>query len=692
MKKIEWAFILLAFLLALFIRLNYNDDLFSFNLATANFDAGDYHWLAKNLCRLRDYHAFWGTGHDYHIMRLPGQPLYMALVYSIFGMHFFALRLVDTTLSALSAVMVYLIVRDLAGRKAALLAMVLAVFYRPAVYFSTRLFSENLFCFLMLLMIYVMSNYRDRGWAYAIGGVISGYLILTRPMWMGTVPFLLVWIIVIARDHRFRKSLYFLVSLLYILVPWVIYCIIALQMGLSLSMFSCSIGAENTWSAHNPDVGDFTQMGAKPGRYAEHEWTQLTLLRMENYKLSEVEYVNKLTNEAKRFLLADPLRCIRLGIKRLYRSWLGSGIMDGQGTIFEDTGKNPYGVIYLKNRIFNPAVYFGDEEILEQFIVNRRLHILGLHIPLISFEGTFYLLILSLIFCVVINLNHFFSRAGGFLRGFSLILLIIVGYSAINVFGIPIQRYRLPVGYLIVILAGTSLACAGAPLFRFVKSVLNRVGIKSPSSQCNYDVTQSRGKRSWKIIFSVAVIIVIIIMARFVYNLSVFRSSLIQSCAYKRSTHEILSLMSYDASKILPSLNYQTVWRRQMEGVGDLGDLLGKTVLWKGEATWIHTPTRADFKGEVYLAEAQKKFAPQMKDPGFFRLIVDSYESPGSIGSGRAVVISSQEALASLKEGDHVAVLGKISGTEYQYGVSSIIVCGENIFRLDEIKFEDNSG
>jgi len=116
------------------------------------------------------------------------------------------------------------------------------------------------------------------------------------------------------------------------------------------------------------------------------------------------------------------------------------------------------------------------------------------------------------------------------------------------------------------------------------------------------------------------------------------------------------------------------------------------TVLWKGEATWIHTPTRADFKGEVYLAEAQKKFAPQMKYPGFFRLIVDSYESPGSIGSGRAVVIASQEALTSLKEGDHIAVLGKISGTEYQYGVSSVIICEENIFRLDEIKLEDNSG
>jgi hypothetical protein len=70
-----------------------------------------------------------------------------------------------------------------------------------------------------------------------------------------------------------------------------------------------------------------------------------------------------------------------------------------------------------------------------------------------------------------------------------------------------------------------------------------------------------------------------------------------------------------------------------------------------------------------------------MAEPGFFRLIVDSYRDPDYIGSGDAIVIASAAALERLREGDSVAVLGKIAGTDLVVG--SMIVCADDMLVLD---------
>jgi hypothetical protein len=679
MGKLKWIFILVLFLAACIVRISYNDNLFAFDLKTANYDGVDYHWLAKNLCRLRGYHTFFGTGHDYHLLRSPGYPLYIALVYCLGGMHFWTLRIVDTVLSSLSVLVVCLIARNLAGRKAGAIAAALAVFYRPAIYYATRIFSENLFCLLLLALVYLMSFYRDRKWALMLGGGISGYMILTRPAWISVVPFILAWIL-LSCYRRKTAFVCFILAQVIVLLPWIIYCAMSLGMPPSPVIFSSSLGAENTWAAHNPRIGDFTQLGASPGRLLEHEWSQLALRRFRDYELSETEYIRRLNREARQFFRRDPLRCLRLGAKRVYRAWLGSGIMDGQGTILPDTGQNPYGVIYWKQRIFNPEAYVGDSEVVEQLMFNRTIRIAGIRIPLISFEGIFYVLVLGLIWCALVNIRHPLKRFAEVISQSALLLLIVLGYGLTNIFGITIQRYRFPLDYVLIIFSGIALSCAVEPLFRFIRVILARLGVSIPDGEIASSSVHScrgGGRLAKRLLLA---IVVIVLVGRIAQNLYGFRSQLREHCAIKLSDEDILSHMGYNEREVPPGPDYKTAWRRQMEGMGDLGELLGREILLRGEVTWINLPSPDEFNGEVYLAEARQRFGTQIQDPIYCMLIVDSYKSMDSIGSGKIIVVAPRSMLQPLKDGDSVAVMGRIGGTDYIVG--SMILCAERIVSL----------
>lgn len=678
-QKAYCACLALGFVLAFAVRISFNDDLSGMDLTCGNYDGMEYHWLANNLCRGRGLHAFSDGGYDYRMLRPPGYPLYIAAVYCIAGMRFLFLRIADTLFSALSAVLAALIARELAGRKAALIALALAVFYRPAVFFATRIFSENLFCFLMLLSILLLIRRRGTPWACAVAGGLSGCLVLTRPVWLGVLPFVLAWIAA-SRGRRLVRSACLLLGVAAATAPWAAYCRATLGMPVSSETFSSLRGAYGAWLAYNPAAGDYTQRGPEHGRDLEHEWAQLTFLRFRNWRLPEAEYLAAVSGEASRFFRADPRRCVTLGVKRVYRAWLGSGLLDGQGTILPDTGENPYGIIYWKGRIFDPAVYLGDTEIIEQLPFRRELRILGVHVPLLSFEGVFYLMVLGLLACAMFNARHLPGRGAAAARRYSLLLLIAASYTAANVVAVTIQRFRFPLEYLVIVIAGGAIACALSPFFRFLGATLRVLGIwidggpegtpRGPALRIPPNTALLAGAA-----------VAAALATRCAWSLRGFHESVRAQCAVRVTDADLLSRMGRGPAEAHGAPAYRSVWERQMEGAGDLGGMLGKEILWRGEATWINPPSRADFQGEYYLQRAQARFMPGMKNPGFFRLIVDSYRDPDSIGAGEAIVVASGTALDRLKEGDHVAVLGRLGGTDFVVG--SMIVCAEEIRVVD---------
>lgn len=677
-RNIYLAFLALGFIAAFAVRILFNDDLSGMDLSCGNYDGVDYHSIAKNLLRGRGCRTFSDSAYDYRLLRPPGYPLYIAAVYCISGMSFLSLRIADVSLSALAAVMTALVARELAGRKAALISLLLAAFYRPAAFFATRIFSENLFCFLMLLSLLLLIRRKGAWWACAVTGALSGFLILTRPVWLGVLPVILAWLVA-SRGRRLVRAACFLACVAAVLAPWALCCRATLGIPVSPFIFSSLRGLYNTWLAHNPEAGDFTQRGPEEGRNMEHEWTLLTFLRFKNWRLPEAEYMALVSAETARFFRADPRRCLALGVKRVYRSWLGSGILDGQGTILPDTGRNPYGILYWKGRIFDPAVYLGDTEVIEQIPFRRELRILGVHVPLLSFEGVFYLMVFGLLACAALNARHLFRSGAEALQRYSVLLTVVLAYTVANVASITLQRFRFPLEYIVIVIAGAGIACALSPIFRFLGAGLRTLGFRPLAG----DPEPPRPSRSrlplaaWRFTGAVVALGVAVSCA---CHLRSFRAELAARCAVHASDADLLSRMGRGPAESRGTVAYRDAWKRQMEGAGDLGAMLGGTVLWRGEATWINPPSRADFQGEYYLQRAQARFSPGMKNPGFFRLVVDSYRDPDSVGSGLAIVVAPALALERLREGDHVAVLGRLGGTDYVVG--SMIVCAEQIFVL----------
>lgn len=106
----------------------------------------------------------WGDDHAYDAiaMRLVtkqqpgssfyplGYPVFLALIYEVFGRHLFLVRLFQGALGAATCVLTYRLGSKVLGDRVGRLAGVLSVFYPGLVYMSWRIMAETLFIFLLM--------------------------------------------------------------------------------------------------------------------------------------------------------------------------------------------------------------------------------------------------------------------------------------------------------------------------------------------------------------------------------------------------------------------------------------------------------------------------------------------------------------------------------------------------------------
>ncbi len=118
--------------------------------------------------------------------RPPGYPYFLAAVYTLFGHDLWAPRLAQAALGVGTALLIGATARGLWGRRAGLIAGVLAALYGPFVYFDGELVSASLEAFLVaaaLLLTFVAS--RRAGVAPLLGaGLALGAAVVTRPTYL----------------------------------------------------------------------------------------------------------------------------------------------------------------------------------------------------------------------------------------------------------------------------------------------------------------------------------------------------------------------------------------------------------------------------------------------------------------------------------------------------------------------------
>lgn len=162
-----------------------------------------------------------------HYCLEPLYPLYMAAIYSLFGLHFLAVRFVDAVMGVAQVYLLYRIALCVYDRRVAIFTAVFAGVYPLFVFISGLLYVTQIAAFVLTACAYCFIRYAQTGrvsWL-ATGSVALTLSILTQPVIILSVPLFILWIL-LKRERTGRRRLadgaILFIIVLAGLTPWTI--------------------------------------------------------------------------------------------------------------------------------------------------------------------------------------------------------------------------------------------------------------------------------------------------------------------------------------------------------------------------------------------------------------------------------------------------------------------------------------
>ena len=133
----------------------------------------------------------------------PGYYYFLAGLYAIAGHSYLVVRIAQSLLGTLTCVGIYFVGRELFDDRAGLLAAALAAAYPPLVFYTGVLLTETLSTFLLTGATCLLLRYTHARFRYALlclAGLFLGCATITRSILLITVPFVLLWLLLV--DQR----------------------------------------------------------------------------------------------------------------------------------------------------------------------------------------------------------------------------------------------------------------------------------------------------------------------------------------------------------------------------------------------------------------------------------------------------------------------------------------------------------
>ncbi len=207
------------FLLALVVRLV--PVLLSLDLGIALDDMYQYDGLADSI---RLGQGFTWYGGIPTAARAPLYPLFLAVLYTLFGHHFAVARIAQAVLGAFVPVVVHNLGRRLFDARAGMVAASIVALYPMFLLYPLGLATENLFFLLVpatILCLYQAAETSHRG-LFLLAGVLLGLTILTRSVISGFLVLLLPWLWWYSSDRReaLKNWILVLAPVALLTVPW----------------------------------------------------------------------------------------------------------------------------------------------------------------------------------------------------------------------------------------------------------------------------------------------------------------------------------------------------------------------------------------------------------------------------------------------------------------------------------------
>lgn len=193
-----------------------------------------------------------------------GYPLFLAIIYWIFGHHYFVVEFINVLLSIGICIFTYFIAKRLVSPVSARLTLVILALFPSQIFFVNVLASEIIFTLLLVLVIYLLLKRENHSSVYLplIAGVLLGLMTLVRAMAL-LLPLLIVFFYF---KSKWRRGLILRDAILTILVafltlfPWMLRnkrtlgaFTVSTSGGINLYIGNSPISSGNwVWQKENP--------------------------------------------------------------------------------------------------------------------------------------------------------------------------------------------------------------------------------------------------------------------------------------------------------------------------------------------------------------------------------------------------------------------------------------------------------
>jgi 4-amino-4-deoxy-L-arabinose transferase-like glycosyltransferase len=157
--------------------------------------------------------------------RPPGYPVFLAAFYILFGESVLAIRLADSAVGALLAVVIALIARRIGGEVVGALAGMLWSVYPIAVFIAGLVYPETLLAALLacgVLCFFPESHKELSPKRVFLAGVLWGLAALTKPVVLATIGAVSLWVMCQSHIKRFSLIFFLFLGSAITVVPWMV--------------------------------------------------------------------------------------------------------------------------------------------------------------------------------------------------------------------------------------------------------------------------------------------------------------------------------------------------------------------------------------------------------------------------------------------------------------------------------------
>lgn len=214
--KSRWTIVIIIVLLAFIVRLFYvsiyNDPVTS---DAAQYDALAYNmftgngYILNNTLGVSNTSAYAEEAYP-SAWRPPGYPLFLTIVYSIFGYNYFPVYVIQALLSVFSGLLIYFIGKKLFNHNIGVFGLIFFSFWPPYIVIGAQLLTETLNNFLVALAIYIsiliVDSDKQKLYLWVLLGLSSGYSALVRAPFI-LFPYFIVGVIILLNLKKRKGKL-----------------------------------------------------------------------------------------------------------------------------------------------------------------------------------------------------------------------------------------------------------------------------------------------------------------------------------------------------------------------------------------------------------------------------------------------------------------------------------------------------